>query len=81
MPSPEEWMANPVVAFTAQWLETWHQTMLPNPDPRRLRTRWLTDLSRGMDLYMRSPVFLGLMQQSLGAMTRASRLFFPVRPR
>ena len=91
MPSGEERTTNPLIALTAQWLETWHWATTqgtagspakPFPyDPRQLRTRWLTDLTRTTDAYMRSPLFLELMQHGLGTMTRAARFFLPLSTR
>jgi len=72
---------NPFVALTVQWLETWHRAMVEAPDPRRFRSQWLGEVSRNVDLYLRSQDFLELMHASLGVMVRAGRLFSPPRPR
>jgi len=91
MPSGEERTPHPLIALTAQMMETWHWAAtkgmesaaanLFSYDPRQLRTRWLTDLSRTADEYMRSPLFLQLMQHGLGTITRAAHLFSPLPPR
>jgi hypothetical protein len=43
-------------------------------DPRRLRQCWLAELSRALDLYLRSPVFLEWLRCSLTAMNEARSL-------
>ena len=83
MPSWDEWMSNPPIAFMSPWLETWRRAIELSGDvngialfwdPRQMRRRWLADLSRIMDSYMRSPAFLELIQYNLKAMTQTALL-------
>jgi hypothetical protein len=39
--------------------------------------RWLLEVRRATDAYLRSPAFLGSMQQSIRAMTTGARFFLP----
>jgi hypothetical protein len=43
-------------------------------DPVALRRRWLDDLSKNLDAYMRSPVFLEAMQRNFEAVTQFKSL-------
>jgi hypothetical protein len=40
-------------------------------DPRALQRRWLEAVSRSMDAYLRSPLFLNAMKQNLDAAVKA----------
>jgi hypothetical protein len=40
-------------------------------DPRALQRRWLEAVSRSMDAYMRSPLFLNAMKQNMDAVVNA----------
>lgn len=46
-------------------------------DPRRLRERWLAELSCQMDVYLRSPVFLEFMGLNFKLMARTRRFVLP----
>jgi hypothetical protein len=73
-----------------RWFDLWRSTAawtwggpVAGPlwgDPRQLRGLWMTQATRAIDRYMRSSSFLGLMHESLAAMTRAARLgtWFPL---
>jgi hypothetical protein len=73
-----------VAMFGAQWLESLrHVAALGRGsmavaavfwDPRRLRSRWLADLSQAMDAYLRSPAFLDLMDHNFKGMIRSAHL-------
>jgi hypothetical protein len=43
-------------------------------DPAALRRRWLDDLSKSLDAYMRSPVFLEAMHRNFEAVTQFKSL-------
>ncbi len=85
----EESRLNPLLAFTEQWLEAWKHACLVGrgsleafaffADPRWLRKFWLADLSQAMDRYMRSAVFLELMQVNLNYLARSARGVFQLR--
>ena len=57
-----------------QWLEFWRDAGAWSPanlltvalycDARQLQRRWFAELSRAMDLYLRSPAFLALMSHT-----------------
>ena len=76
MPQGEK--SYPFTDLADQWLKTWQQANALSQmnlagvalfwDPQ-LRSRWLTQLSRVLDDYMRSPAFLELMQHSLRTIT------------
>jgi hypothetical protein len=71
---------DPPAALTEPWLELWaHGAAMSRAtqaaaallyDTRDWRSLWLRYMSRGMDLYLRSPAFLELMGSSLRAMNK-----------
>ena len=57
---------DPFTALALEWLTLW--------DPRSLRQRWLTDMSRVVDRSMRSAAFAEVIRFNLQAMTRSAGL-------
>jgi hypothetical protein len=83
MPSNQE-KVDPVIASLEGWLEVWRCTgalasaalrgafhpSWPSLDLRQMRAQWFAQLGDAMDSTMRSPAFLGLLQQNFRVLTR-----------
>jgi hypothetical protein len=76
-------------ALTAYWLECWRQALLGGGlaavalhcDARQIQRRFMTDLTRTLDGYLRTPAFLELMKRNLGTMAPPSDPVPPSFPR
>jgi hypothetical protein len=81
--------ADPMQALLEPWMQWWRQAGALGYsnwnaaaffyDPRQLRNAWLADLTRSMDVYLRSPAFLDWLRASLSLMARPTALASPNR--
>jgi hypothetical protein len=67
---------NSVSSFWAQWLEqstrgtqAFLEVVQTAGDPQQIQCRWLDAVSRSLDEFMRTPVFLELLKNNLKAVT------------
>jgi hypothetical protein len=65
-----------IVSFWSQWLEqsargtqAMLETMQSAGDPQQMQRQWLDAVSRSLDDFMRTPVFLEAMKRNLKALT------------
>lgn len=62
--------------FMQQWL-----ALFTSGDIRPLRSRWLAELTKAADRYMRSATFLELMRFQIEVATQPMKLISQIRPR
>ncbi len=81
---------HPLVALTEQWLRLCQQMGAVGgggllaaaallADSRRQRVPWLAEVTRASDRYLRSPVFLDLMQRNLRTLALSTGRNGPAR--